>query len=242
MRCAYLDGLSCKPKRLDNALSLNPVKGLARLIDEKIYLVDQYASQPVLVWVKDDNEQMWSLHHLHREEVRLLEGRSEIARMQDCEKEEEGAQVSRLRLLGEMLSRALWRAAFRRLFALRFSTPLKHCWWFASSAGPIDFWGCLGNVALMYTSTTCQAALQRQIVYLVAFGWWTCPAGGWSVHDRIPGDSCESRFNITALKRPSPPCSNAPWSWSDKRHFIASLLQPLVLKTSSASDSNDCEA
>ena len=137
---------------------------------------------------------------------------------------------------------ALWRAAFRRLFALRFSTPLKHCWWFASSAGPIDFWGCSGNIALMYTSTssnTCQAASQRQIVYLVVFGWWTCPDGGWSVHDRIPGDSCESRFNITALKRPSPPCSNAPWSY--KRHFIASLLHASVLKTSCASDSNDCE-
>ena len=50
MRCANLDGLSCKPKRLDNALSLNPVKGLARLINEKIYLVDhQCASEPVLV-------------------------------------------------------------------------------------------------------------------------------------------------------------------------------------------------
>ena len=49
MRCANLDGLSCKPKRLDNALSLNPVKGLVTLINEKINLVDQYASQPVLV-------------------------------------------------------------------------------------------------------------------------------------------------------------------------------------------------
>ena len=51
-------------------------------------------------------------NHLHCEEVRLLEGRSEIVRMQDCEKEEEGAQVSRLRLLGEMLSRGSLKSGF----------------------------------------------------------------------------------------------------------------------------------
>ena len=149
MRCANLDGLSCKPTTLDNALSLNPVKGH---INEKIYLVDQYASQPVLVL-----SQIWQWT-----DVKLAPTISTV-RKWDCWKE--GARLRECRIVRRKKKApkcrdcdswarcslgALWRAAFRRLFALRFSTPLKHCWWFASSAGRIDFWGCSGNIVLMY--------------------------------------------------------------------------------------------
>ena len=99
----------------------------------------------------------------------------------DCES---GDCCSRDALVG-----ALWRGAFRGLFALCFSTPLKHCWklWGVERAGANcllgRFWaGCRYRGTPIHRpipgSGTRQQGTQRgQIVCLVAFG-----AGGraWS--------------------------------------------------------------
>ena len=60
-------------------------------------------------------------------------------------------------------------------------------------------------------------------------GFWA-PAG---VHDRIPSDSCKSRFNITALKRPTT-VQQCPMILQKTFHRLACLVcstsdQPIVL-------------
>ena len=157
---------------------------------------------------------------------------------------------------------ALWRGAFRGLFALCFSTPLKHCWklWGVERAGANcllgGFWaGCRYRGAPIHSHPTKHPGTRQVRRYSAGsdtryegtrqgqvpgskvlsggklFAWWLLvPAG---VHDRIPSDSCKSRFNITALKRPTS-VQQCPWSY--KIHSIVSLAclgptsdQPILL-------------
>ena len=56
-------------------------------------------------------------------------------------------------------------------------------------------------------------------------GFWA-PAG---VHDRIPSDSCKSRFNITALKRPTT-VQQCPMILQKTFHRLACLLALLHIR------------
>ena len=63
-------------------------------------------------------------------------------------------------------------------------------------------------------------------------GFWVLKAG---VHDRIPSDSCESRFNITALKRPTT-VQQCPMILQNTLHRLACLCPTSDTKPNNKSD------